>query len=375
METLQNSICICPGPMTTCPPTVKYNCTSFHYVGLDYFAHGYDIVHIPLSLVICVCGVFANSANVVVLNQPPMRSSTNLLMAALSVGEGTVMAIYIFYVSMFRIGKKIEVGMTKSYAYTLFGLVYVQNLFHAFSSWMIVFVAAFRLVFMSSGVTALQTCSYTRAKIIILTDVFLSLILAAPFLFAHHVVKDCGKPAIGYEAFKLDFVANHALTTLLLVSTGVFMKVLPILLSTIFSTLLIRKLLHSQKRRDRLQSEMSETEQRFLSSQQEQSLSISPARHHDHDSNSRNIHQTTNILFGLSVLYIITYLPQAVMLLLLNIYDRCFEVMVYEKLGDFMDLLTLLCNGGNFILYYAMSSKFRETFLLLLRSMFLPKRN
>ncbi|KAM3180122.1 hypothetical protein ACTXT7_016923, partial [Hymenolepis weldensis] len=59
----------------------------------------------------------------------------------------------------------------------------------------------------------------------------------------------------------------------------------------------------------------------------------------------------------------------AIMLLLLNIYDECFEVNVYEKLGDFMDLMTLICNGGNFVLYCALSSKFRETFVLLFCSL------
>ncbi|KAL5105558.1 hypothetical protein TcWFU_008719 [Taenia crassiceps] len=359
------------------------NCSSFEYSHLDSFTSGYDIVHIPLSLAICVCGVLANAINVVVLNQPGMRSSTNLLVAALSIGEGTVMAIYIFYVTMYRIDRKLELSMSKPYAYTLFILVYAQNLFHAFSSWMIVFLTAFRLAFMRAGVAAPHTCSYSRAKMGILTNVVISLILSAPFLFAHHVVKDYTRSINGTDAFKLDFVSNYSLTTLLLVTTGVFMKVLPIVLSTIFTALLIRTLLKSQRRRDRLQNEKTEAEQRFIASQIEQSNSSinvkgfkrpSIRRSNDHDSNSRNIYQTTNIMIALTALYIVTYLPQAIMLLLLIIYGMCFEVMVYEKLGDFMDLLTLLCNSGNFLLYCALSSKFRETCLQLIHSLLLPQK-
>ncbi|CDI96973.1 dro:myosuppressin receptor [Echinococcus multilocularis] len=359
------------------------NCSSYEYSNFHAFTRSYDIVHIPLSLTICVCGVLANAINVVVLNQPGMQSSTNLLVAALSIGEGTVMAIYIFYVTMYRIDQKLELGMSKPYAYTLFTLVYAQNLFHAFASWMIVFLTAFRLAFMRAGVAALHTCSYNRAKIGILANVVISLILSAPFLFAHQVVKDSTHSVNDTITFKLDFVSSYSLTTLLLVTTGVFMKVLPIVLSTIFTALLIRTLLKSQKRRIRLQNEKTETEQRFIAIQTEQPNNDNNAknfkrpstrRSNDHDSNSRNIYQTTNIMIALTVLYIITYLPQAIMLLLLIIYGTCFEVMVYEKLGDFMDLLTLLCYSGNFLLYCALSSKFRETCLHLIHSLLLPRK-
>ncbi len=299
------------GKMATCPSAVKYNCTGYNFICLDAFAYNYDIIHIPLSLVICICGVVANIVNVIVLSQPPMRSSTNLLLAALSFGEGMVMALYIFYVSAFRIDRRLERGMTQGYAYALFGNVYAQNLFHAFSSWMIVFLAAFRLAFMRAGVLASKTCSYTRARTVIIIDAILSLTLAAPFLFAHHVVKDAARKINGTQAFKLDFVPNPSLTTLLLVSTGVFIKGLPLILMTVFSAMLIRTLRISLKRHDRLQkNERSDVEDTLVSSHGNgRSMSIS-VRQRDHDSSSRNVRQTTNIMFALILLYIITYMPQ-----------------------------------------------------------------
>ncbi|VDO11259.1 unnamed protein product [Rodentolepis nana] len=367
--------------MPSCSTAPTYNCSQSEFPNLQEFAHGYDIVHIPLSLAICVFGVFGNIANVIVLSQPGMQSSTNLLMSALSIGEGSVMAVHAFYVCMFRIDPKLERGMSKPAAYVLYIIVYAQSLFHVFSSWMIVFLTLFRLVFMRAGVAALHICNYRRAKIIIITDVVMSLIVASPFLFAHHVDKDCINSEDRSPSYKLDFVPNEVLKTLLLISSGVFMKALPIVFSTLFTALLIRTLLQSQKRHNRLQNEKSETEQRFLANQAElsakntfttlaeQSENKSPKRPFNHDSSSRNIHQTTNILIALTVLYIVTYLPQAIMLLLLNIYGACFEVNVYEKLGDFMDLMTLICNCGNFVLYCALSSKFRETFVQLFCSL------
>lgn len=296
--------------MSTCLSASKYNCTDYCFACFDKFAYGYDIVHIPLSLALCVCGVLANCVNVIVLNQPPMRSSTNLLMASLSFGEGTVMIIYILYVSLFRISNKLEHGMPEPYAYILFGCVYLQNLFHAFSSWMIVFLACFRLVFMRAGVLAQRTCSYSRARGIILFDAVLSLVLAAPFLFAHHVVKDDSKTTNDTSpAYKLDFVPDNALTTLLLVSVGVFIKGIPLVLMTVFSALLIQTLRISMRRRDRLQN--SEVEETFTSSSRgnERPSTIS-VRVRDHDSSSRNVRQTTHIMFGLIILYILTYTPQ-----------------------------------------------------------------
>lgn len=321
--------------MPHCPSAPNYNCSKSDFPNLQEFARGYDIVHIPLSLVICAFGVFGNVANVIVLSQSGMRSSTNLLMSALSAGEGSVMAVHALYVCIFRIDPKLERGMSKPAAYTLYIIVYAQSLFHVFSSWMIVFLTLFRLVFMRAGVAALHICNYSRAKMIIITDVVMSLILASPFLFAHHVVKDCANSHDESPSYKLDFVPNEALKSLLLVSSGVFMKALPIFFSTIFTALLIRTLLQSQKRHNRLQNEKTEPEQRILANQAEASNTNtfvnlpenleekSPKRPSSHDSSSRNIHQTTNILIALTVLYIVTYLPQVS---ISDIQDECLTV-------------------------------------------------
>lgn len=57
------------------------------------------------------------------------------------------------------------------------------------------------------------------------------------------------------------------------------------------------------------------------------------------------------------------YTLQAILLFLSGLVGDCFTDTVYNALGDFMDLLTIVNNGINFILYCSMSHQFRTTFI------------
>nr|VZI06866.1 unnamed protein product [Spirometra erinaceieuropaei] len=360
------------------------SCGPYEIPALDEFSSAYAPIHVPLSLGICICGIIANIVNVVVLSHSTMRSSSNLLLAALSIGEGTVMAIYTFYVIFFRMLARFEKGLPRAYAYTLLGYLFAQNLVHTFSTWMIVFLAAFRLIFMRAGVTSTSICSFSRARKIILADCILSAVLAIPFLLAHQVKPlddaalesgtgsgaDLDDSPQHPTAYGIDFVPNGVLRALLFLTSAIFIKALPIVLMTAFSAGLIHTIRRSEKRRQRLRNERTESSEGATKDATPMAFVSAKQRATCNESSTRNKHQTTNILFALIVLYIITYLPQSIMLILHQIIGECFGSNIYEKLGDFMDLLTLLNNSGNFMLYCLMSSRFRETFIFLLKSFF-----
>ncbi|CAL8085791.1 unnamed protein product [Calicophoron daubneyi] len=73
----------------------------------------------------------------------------------------------------------------------------------------------------------------------------------------------------------------------------------------------------------------------------------------------------TRLLLTVVLIFVVALLPQAILLLLLGFLGRCFQETVYQPLGDFTDLLTILNNGINFLLYCSMSKQFRETFIKL----------
>lgn len=85
-----------------------------------------------------------------------------------------------------------------------------------------------------------------------------------------------------------------------------------------------------------------------------------PTRHQD---NSR----TTRMLLVVITLFLVTELPQAV-LIVLSATIPGFFLEVYVPLGDIMDMVALVNNGINFLLYCIMSRDFRTTLLDMLKT-------
>ena len=76
----------------------------------------------------------------------------------------------------------------------------------------------------------------------------------------------------------------------------------------------------------------------------------------------RNTNRTTKMLVTVVVLFLITEFSQGV-LNLISGFSQNFVNNVYIPLGDFLDILALINNAINFILYCSMSKQFRDTFL------------
>nr|KAG5704370.1 hypothetical protein BaRGS_031076 [Batillaria attramentaria] len=82
------------------------------------------------------------------------------------------------------------------------------------------------------------------------------------------------------------------------------------------------------------------------------------------NSKLREHSRTTKMLITVIVLFIITELPQGILIVLSATKEGFFNT-VYLPLGDIMDIVALVNNAINFVLYCSMSTKFRETFLCL----------
>ncbi|VDM46502.1 unnamed protein product [Toxocara canis] len=75
---------------------------------------------------------------------------------------------------------------------------------------------------------------------------------------------------------------------------------------------------------------------------------------------------TTPMLVAVLSIFLIAELPQGVMSVLTGIYSReTFHQKIYLPLGNLMDLLSLINSAVNFLIYCAMSRKFRIVFLQL----------
>ena len=74
--------------------------------------------------------------------------------------------------------------------------------------------------------------------------------------------------------------------------------------------------------------------------------------------------RTTKMLIAVITLFIVTELPQGVLIVCSACIDNFFD-MVYQPLGDVMDIMALVNNSINFVLYCSMSTRFRQTFVNL----------
>jgi hypothetical protein len=81
--------------------------------------------------------------------------------------------------------------------------------------------------------------------------------------------------------------------------------------------------------------------------------------------------RTTLMLIIVCILFLITEFPQAILILFSIIYGdpnkpNSFYNSVYMALGDLLDMLALINNSINFLLYCTMSRAFRNTFYTLI---------
>ncbi|CDS37080.1 dro:myosuppressin receptor [Echinococcus multilocularis] len=306
-----------------------------------------------------------------------MRSSNSLLLSSLAISDGIVMVIYIIYDLGFRLVARLENCMTKEYAHLLLVCIVGQNLFHTFSTWIIVVLTAYRLLYIHAGPQARVVCAPLRVWLVIAMVALTSMVLAIPLVFAHEVTHYRKPNCEDLKLNEVDYVDSTVLQTILFYNSTLLVKAIPILLMWILSIILIKKIRETQTVRRRLlplgtlQSSTTLSEPTTGCSVEDHR--IQKLRWFFFKSCGRfdNCHQSTQptkMLLAVALMYILTYLPQSVMLTLNRYMGRCFQVQVYERLGDVMDLMTLSNNGITFAIYCAMSTQFRHTFMALLAS-------
>jgi hypothetical protein len=80
--------------------------------------------------------------------------------------------------------------------------------------------------------------------------------------------------------------------------------------------------------------------------------------------------RTTVMLILVCILFLLAEFPQSILIFFSIIMDKSFYNDVYMPLGDLLDIIALVNNSINFIIYCAMSKTFRDTFYLLLNNVF-----
>jgi len=132
---------------------------------------------------------------------------------------------------------------------------------------------------------------------------------------------------------------------------ALFVRLVPCIGLTVLSLLLVQTMRQAEERRQNLRGKSSVA---------------SKSGKEGAGGSDRKTNRTTLMLLLVVILFLVTELPQGVINLLSGLLPG-FVNEIYMALGDLLDILALINNGINFILYCSMSKQFRDTFVSVFR--------
>lgn len=331
-----------------------YDDYNYHYAGaegLRNFGEWYKGYHGYLATVVCALGILANILNIVVLTRKNMVSSTNCILTGLAMSDGLTMAAYLPFALRFYCLYGVDSSPERNtQAFARFVLFYAcfSVVVHTVSIWLTVTLATFRYLFIRLPHRGVVWCSLRRAKIAIFLVYVVTLIICVPNFATITVISERFNSTDGNGTFRLWFVSFRKTTpmekTLHDVNfwiQAILAKLIPCIGLTILSILLVKSMREADKRRQKLLNK--------------------PGKNREHDNYSRT-NRTTLMLLCVVILFLVTEFPQGILNLLSGILPP-FYGEIYTPLGEIMDILALINNGINFILYCTMSKQFRDTFI------------
>lgn len=212
---------------------------------------------------------------------------------------------------------------------------------HTSSIWLGVIMAAMRYFFVRPTARGARTLDCRSTLIVIVVTFLGAVTLIIPNCLATGL-EPCLNKTTGQVNWHLTLPSfghnSNSLHTITFFIYPVAGKIIPCTLISIFGGLLLHALREADARSRRLKSESST------------------------NNSQSQTRRTTIMLLAIIALYIISEVPQSI-LVLLCIFVKDFFTEVYNLLGDFIDLLALLNSALNFLTYIAMSTQFRNTLL------------
>ncbi|CAF0751939.1 unnamed protein product [Rotaria sp. Silwood1] len=328
----------------------------------------YRNYHGFISSAVCIFGLTCNLFNIIVLTRPLMRSSTNTILTSLALSDLLKMlfvlpAAILFY-CLPKDDAKSEPDPT-SYFQVKFYMI--QMLFtltlHCISTWLTVYLAAFRYVFLSCKSLTVYVLSPDRAFIGVIIVAILATILCIPSYVLQHIVEGYFNDTqstsnnsliLAYRFEETSFSKSISLRDTVFVLHGVIFKLIPCIFLLLFSFLLIQQLRNALEK-----SQLLERHSIIKTTKSKNHRGRLRSRKREKENR-----RTTLMLVIVCVLFLITELPQGAILLLtfLSKNNSTKYFQIYQHLGDTFDILALINNSVNFILYCLMSQAFRDTF-------------
>lgn len=324
---------------------------------LYIFATKYAEIHGYISVAVCLFGIMANIANIVVLTRRHMVTSTNYILTWLAIADLLTMLSYFPFAIHFYILKDptLDTWQTRGLGWICFLLFHASFsvVCHTLATWLTIALAIFRFLYIWFPTRGCTFCSLKNAKITIAIVMSLTVIICIPNFIINNMKEIKNTTLTENGTFTTEIIYSFAyregenyavLSDINYWIQALLFKLIPCLMLTLLTILLITAMHRAYKKRMALkQRDKKEGKKR-------------------HDSDKNNEHnRTTLMLLAVVVLFLITELPQGILTILNSIIDK-FNIEVYQPLGDLLDIMALCNNAINFVLYCSMSKQFRDTF-------------
>lgn len=317
---------------------------------LEALTQTYSNWHGYISLVLCAFGIPMNIINIVVLTRKNMVTPINCILTWLAVADIATMLSYVPFAYHFycQHSSNSISPLKNSWGWMQFLLVYLNfsATTHTISIWLAVAIAMFRHhhIHSPSKGNLTHIRRLVRARVVVGVIVCCSVIIMVPNYLSHRLeeMKISNMSLYVFEDWKLGSHEVKPIKMIALLLYSILAKVVPCILIIVYGGLLLR-MIHK-------------------SAQQQKRLSVGKANQVSNRNTETS--RTTVMLLIVIVLFLITELPQGV-LILCSIFIKKFFEKVYIPLGDMMDIVALLNNSINFVLYCTMSQEFRRTFIRL----------
>ncbi|KAI6217756.1 Cholecystokinin receptor [Aphelenchoides fujianensis] len=331
------------------------------------FQQSYGQVHPFVATMLCAVGTFMNLATVIVLTRPSMVSPVNVLLCAVAICDILVMTSNLVFVVHFHFVAEGRCEVRDfSYGWALFTIfhAHISVIFHATSIWLTVSLAQIRVLTIRRATSGPTTNISERFSIILSIVTLIVMVCVNLPNFMTFEVDEV--PAEAYLSC-LQTESDGADDSLLPLtngswvyavrahekdcmklkmafwSNGMIFKVVPCLLLTVSIVALLKIIADVSNKRKNLAQVMKKKVPK------------------DH---------TTPMLVAVLSIFLLAELPQGILLVMSGIFSsEVFKKKIYLPLGDFMDFLSLLNSAIGFLIYVAMSRKFRSVFFQLFFSL------
>ncbi|CAI5453029.1 unnamed protein product [Caenorhabditis angaria] len=328
---------------------------SVNYTGPEWLENSiaeidvtYSKIHPYVSVVLCLAGTVMNIITVVVLTRPTMRSAVNSLLCAIALCDIQVMTSNLVFVTHFLLFAGCDPTDYNIYwAYFLYYHSQTTVIFHATSIWLTVLLAQIR-VFSIRRATSVGGESVTNQTTIVIAGATFVVVnmLNIPNFMTFRIIdadsntwfQNCGELNYTVKIYLVTASEHCDLLKIAYWTNGILFKVVPCLLLTFSIVALVSIIRDVSQRRKNLAQVMNKKRM--------------PRDH------------TTPMLVAVLSIFLFAELPQGLLHVLNAIFTaESFHDKIYAHLGDTMDFLSLINSAVNFIIYCAMSRKFRCVFI------------